>query len=75
MLSYNQINIKKGQTKNEKNKCFNNSIVYDKYSFYGRLDYLENPSQYFIELKAFLESLSNQSINTLEDANMVLKKK
>ncbi len=52
-----------------------NSIVYDKYSFYGRLDYLENPSQYFTELKAFLESLSNQSVNTLEDANMVLKKK
>lgn len=48
--------------------------VWENQSYYGRLDCLEYPNNYFEELKSFLENTYGEEINTLGDAEMVLKR-
>ena len=44
------------------------------YSFWGRLDRLEKPKEYFEEIKDRIEEVSGEKITTLADANKVLSK-
>ena len=50
-------------------------IIRERYSFLGNLDYLENPKAYLIELKKFIEELTEKPINTLKEADNALKMK
>ena len=52
----------------------NYQIVREKYSYLGKLDYLEYPDYYFMELKLFLESILGEEIHSLSDAEKSLKK-
>lgn len=47
-----------------------NSLVY-----YGKLNILENPNEYLLNLKKYIENIAEQEVNTVEDAIKVLKKK
>lgn len=49
-------------------------IVRRDYTYLGRLDRLEYPSEYFNELKSYLENTLGEEINTLGEASVSLKK-
>ena len=49
--------------------------IYKKYGYIGNIDKLDNPAIYLRYLKEELENITDQEINTLSEANKVLKKK
>ena len=49
--------------------------ISEEFGYIGNIDRLDNPAIYLSYLKEELENSTDQEINTLGDANKVLKKK
>ncbi len=52
-----------------------NQKVRARFSFWGNLNYLENPKEYLLAIKSFIEEMTNQEVNTLKEAHLALTKK
>ena len=49
-------------------------VLDEKHSYHGKLECLEHPKEYLMSVKAYLEELTNQKVDTFSDAHQALQK-